>query len=405
MSSLRFAALGLTVLAGVAAIGVEAQPPMGGDPNAASGGPASGNVITVRSSRFGSNVTLGGTVVPYKEVTLTAQLPGRVDFIAGREGDWFDQGKVLVAINDDELVAKRRQILAELANADSVLRNASVQYSRELWQPQSRDVNRMPGMGIPSMFDQMFTRQAGSAMGYGSPGVDRYTDLYSQGTAVSQAQSRVIQSRSMLEEVDAKLKDTKSVAPFGGVIVRKLAEVGDTVQPGQPLLAFADTKYLQIKVDVPARLMPGVQKGMIMPARLDVGNTRVDVRVAQVFPMADVQRHTVTVKLDMPTGTPGGPGMYAEVMVPDINAPAKSMPVVPSASLIWRGSLPAVFVVTPDNRTELRLVRVGGQVDSQTVSVLSGLQEGERILASPPSGMASGWSQGAAPNPSSAQPH
>ena len=400
MSMVRFAALGLTLLAGLASIGAGAQPPYGGDPYAGGGGAYGANVITVRSARFGSTVTLGGTVVPYKEVTLSAQIPGRVDFIAGREGDWFDEGKVLVAINDDELLAKRRQVLAELANADSALRNAHVQYSRELWTPQSSNVNRMPGMGMPSMFDQMFTRQAGSALGYGSPGVDRYTDLYSQGTAVSQAQSRVIQSRSMLEEIDAKLKDTKSVAPFGGVIVRKLAEVGDTVQPGQPLLVFADTKYLQIKIDVPARLMPGIQKGMIMPARLDVGNTRVDVRVAQIFPMADVQRHTVTVKLDMPTGSPGGPGMYAEVSVPDPNAPARSMPVIPTSALVWRGSLPAVFVLTGDNQTELRLVRVGGQMDNQTVSVLSGLQEGERILANPPTGMASGWSQGA-PRPES----
>ena len=32
---------------------------------------------------------------------------------------------------------------------------------------------------------------------------------------------------------------------FDGVITDKLVEVGDTVQPGQPLLKFAHIKYLQ----------------------------------------------------------------------------------------------------------------------------------------------------------------
>jgi RND family efflux transporter MFP subunit len=287
-------------------------------------------------------------------------------------------------------------VLAELANANTALRNAQVQYSRELWAPRSFDSNRTGGMGMPSMFDQMFTRNFASTMGYGNPSLDRYTDLYSSGSQISQGYSGVLQAQSMLEEIDAKLKDTRSVAPFGGVIVRKLAEVGDTVQPGQPLLVFADTKYLQVQVEVPARLMPGLEKGMILPARLDVGDTRVDVRVARIFPMADVQRHTVTVKFDMPLDAPGGPGMYAEVMVPDIKAPAKNLPVVPVASLVWRGSLPAVFVVNEDNRTELRLVRLGSYLNSRTVSILSGLHEGERVLAAPPAGMVSGWAPGEA---------
>lgn len=390
MSIVRIATASLTALVLFTA-GVVAQvPPPNVDPG--SYGNYGGNIITVKSARLGASVSLGGTVVPYKEVTMTAQMPGRVEFIAGREGDWFDEGKVLAAINDDELLAKRRQILAEIANAESAVRNAQVQYERELWSPQSRSSNRLPGMGMPSLFDQMFTRGAGSMLGTDKPGLERHADLFSSGSRVTEAQSRVAQSRSMLEELDAKLKDTRSIAPFGGVIVKKLVEEGDTVQPGTPLLSFADTKYLQVQVEVPARLMPGLQKGMIVPAKLDVGSTRLDVRVAQIFPMADVQRHTVTVKFDLPVGAPGGPGMYAEVMIPDINTEAREVPVIPTSALVWRGSLPAVFVVNESNRTELRLVRVGDYLDTYTVSVLSGLRPGERILMSPPSSMASGWS-------------
>ncbi len=349
-------------------------------------------VVTVQQAETGATVVLGGTVVPYKEVTLSAQIPGRIEYIAGEEGDWVKEGEVLVAINDDDLLAKRRQILAEIANAESALRNAQVQYQRELWAPQSRSPSRAPGMGLPSMFDQMFTRPFAEGFGYGNPELERSADLYSSGTQVSQAQARVLQARSALEEIDAKIRDARSVAPFDGVIVKKLVEVGDTVQPGQPLVVFADTRYLQIQVEVPARLMPGIEKGMIFPARLDVGDTQTQVRVAQVFPMADPVRHTVTVKFDLPRGAPGGPGMYAEVMIRDVNVPSQVVPVIPRSAVVWRGSLPAVFVLNSEGRTELRMVRLGEPVDGDRVAVLSGLQPGERILANPPPGMASGWS-------------
>jgi RND family efflux transporter MFP subunit len=254
-------------------------------------------------------------------------------------------------------------------------------------------------MGMPSMFDQFFTRNAGSMMGYGNPWLERTADLYSQGTAISQSQNQILEARSKLEEADARLRDTRAISPFAGVIVKKHVEMGDTVQVGQPLLTFADTRFLQIKVDVPARLVSGLNKGMIVPAKLDVGDTHVNTRVAQIFPIADPTRHTVTVKFDLPQGVPGGPGMYAEVMVPDVNVPDRVLPVIPMSSVVWRGSLPAVFVLTKEGRTELRLIRLGEKVDTSTILVLSGLSVGENIHVNPPAGMASGWSGGSQTDP------
>ena len=126
--------------------------------------------------------------------------------------------------------------------------------------------------------------------------------------------------------------------------------------------------------------MPGVKLGMIVPARLDVGDHNVQARVARIFPIADPERHTVTVKLDLPPGAPGGAGMYAEVMINDINARVRDLPVVPKQALVYRGSLPGVYVVTDDNRHELRLVRTGDDVGADGVSILSGLRAGERIV-------------------------
>ena len=126
--------------------------------------------------------------------------------------------------------------------------------------------------------------------------------------------------------------------------------------------------------------MPGLQKDMIVPARLDVGNTQVSARVAQIAPKADDKQHTVTVKFDLPEGVPGGPGMYAEVMIPDINAPTQALPVIPKSAINKRGSLPSVRVLDENNVPKMRLIRTGIEIDNNTVIVLSGLKPGERIL-------------------------
>ena len=358
---------------------------------------AGSQIVTVEASTTASAVTLGGTVVAFKEVTLTAQIPGRVEFIAGTEGDAFKADEILVAIDDDDLLAKRRSAVAQYNNAHASISNARVQYDRELVSPQSRSISRSGGMGMPNMFDQMFTQPFSQSMMPGNYGGDRYmdrqADLYGYGTQLTQAQNQQLQAKSAIEEIDAKLRDARSFAPFDGVIIKKMVEEGDTVQPGQPLIEFADLTYLQVEVDVPIRLMSGLKKGMLIPVKIDVGNIRADARVAQIFPSADAVRHTVKVKFDLPLDVPGGPGMYAEIMVPDNSEQTGEVPVIPDSAVLWRGSLPAVYVAAADGKTELRLIRLGEYVSGDRVAVLSGLKVGERIYAIPPTGATSDWNK------------
>lgn len=340
------------------------------------------NTTTVELVRQQNEIVLGGTVIPSRQVTIAAQLPGRVEFIAGAEGDAFEQNTALVALDDDELLAKRRAALASMANADASLRNAGVQFQRELSSPSSR--NSMSGMGIPGMFDQMFTRNFSDMMGINNPGMERQADLYSRSTGIEQARSAYMQARSQLEQVDAKLRDTVGYAPFKGVIASKMVEIGDTVQPGQPLLSYADIDALQVMVEVPARLMSGVLDDDELQARLDVDKDNpVKVRVAQIFPMADPIRHTVKVKFDIPLNSRAAPGMYAEVMIPDVSVPAMSLPVVPRSAIVHRGSLPAVYVQNPLGKRELRVVRLGQPMADDRITVLAGLSGGERVINNP----------------------
>ena len=359
---------------------------------------AADDVYVVKQAEGLPTVSVGGTVIPYKEVTMAAQLPGRVKYLAGIEGDSFDKEDLLVAIDDSELMAKRQALMAQIATADAQLRNAGVQYSRELYSPRAR--SSPGGMGVPNLFDQFFTRPMEDFIGDRDQDAEMSADLFASSTQIQEARNAMMRLQAELRGLDSKLRDARAIAPFDGVVVKKFIEVGDTVQPGQPLLNFADVEYLQVEVDIPARLRPGLQEGMMLRAELDV-QTRaarmadsggVPVRVAQIFPMADPQRHTVKIKFDLPQGV-AQPGMYAKVLVPDYNAPARVNPVITRSAIRFNGSLPGVYVLNEDGNPQLRLIRVGEPTPNGGVTVLSGLRAGERILANPGPDVATGWSR------------
>jgi multidrug efflux pump subunit AcrA (membrane-fusion protein) len=360
---------------------------------------ADSRVITVSSSETRALAVISGTVTPYREVTLTAQLPGRVQLISGFEGDRFNQGDLLLSLEVEDLMAKRKAAEAQLGNARSSLQNAQVQYSRELYSPQSESIGTVPGMGMPKLFDNLFTRNMGDVMGYGNPALERHADLYSRATGINQAQAMVLQTEAQIRELDAKMRDSRSIAPFDGVILKKMVEVGDTVQPGMPLLSFAHIKYMRVQSEVPARLASQLYEGMMLNVRLD-NDVATKARVAQVYPMADASNHTVTVKFDLPEGTLASPGMYAELVIPDMSADNQQV-VIPRTALIRGRSLPAVLLVE-NNSSTLRLVRLGQEMGDGTVIVLSGLMPGQQIVDNPPSGVKSGWLPGQVADKSSA---
>ncbi len=382
---------GLHHLATVISISVSAIAPTvsHGQGDSPSQSEAQYQTVPVTTSQIGGNATIGGTVIPFKEVTLNAQIPGRVIFLAGSEGFSAAEGQVLLAISDEDIQAQRRAAQAQITQAEAGLRNAQMQYSRELYSPRVNSLTGIPGMGVPGTFDQFFTRGFSDMIGQSDSGLERQADLYAQGVGIDQAQSGMLQAQANLDALDARLRDASSVAPFDGIIIEKMVEVGDTVQPGMPLLKFAYVEYLRIVADVPVRLAAGLSEGMLVSARLDAGGEQVQARVAQIFPVADQQRHTVRVKFDLPKGTAGGPGMYVEVTVPDGSVPVRTQPAVPAESLIWRGSLPSVFIIV-DGKPSLRLVRVGYPLPDGRISVVSGLNGGEMVIVNPPANLVSG---------------
>lgn len=343
------------------------------------------DIITVEKDSQSHMVSVSATIVPIKEITFTAQSSGRVVFIAGEEGTLFSYGHVLLALDDKQLRAKRQSAEAQLYQAYSMIENSQVLYRRELYSPVSSSQRPMAGMGMPAaMMDTFFSNR------FYNPVFEREVDLHSSYTGINQARAAYVQAQSELTGIDVQLRDMRSIAPYNGTLIKKHVEVGDTIQPGQKLLTFAQTEHLQLKAEIPVRFVSNLQPGSILNAELD-NKTQIQVRVAHIYPQADHQRHTVTVKFDLPPMMQLATGMYAKIFIPIRHDETSEQVVIPATALLRTGSLPRVLVVNRENKTELRVLRIGKIHLNGSVSVLSGLSSGERIINNPPPGVRSGW--------------
>ncbi len=343
------------------------------------------NIQKVTGMSLDKRAILGGSVISSSQVNLTAQVPGDILSVSGQEGDMFKQGAVLVTLEQESIQAQRDSAYAEIASANEALRNAGVQYSQSIVSP-----NSSPMLGsIPGMFS-MFTDPMLKISGQGNPEFDKFANRTSRYTQYQQAKNKLTQAENNLKQIEEKLKDANVSAPFDGVIVAKSVNKGDIVNPGQTLIKFANIKDLQVEVNIPSRLVRSLKMEKAYRIKLDIANIVVDAKLSQIYPIADNAKHSVKVKFDLPPNTPVLPGAYAEVEIFETDSGILT-PVIAENAIMWRSSLPSVFVVNPQtNKTELRFIRLGEQVGKDKKSVLSGLKVGERIVTNPNILMVSG---------------
>jgi len=343
-------------------------------------------VEIAQSTQSQATVALGGSVIPKTEMTIRAQAPGRVVYIAGDEGTGVRAGETIVDLDEKSLLAQRRAAIAGVQRARAQLNNAYIQLDQNII---SDGQSTRGGMGIPSMFDYFVTKNVGDSMGVGDSGYDRYASISASRAAVEQAKSSVMEAESRIDQIEAMFRDKVAIAPEDAIILEKMIELGDAVQPGQALLRIGDTSSLQVVIDVPTRLMGGLSEGMMLPISLDNTSSVIDGEVVRIFPSADVRRNTVKIKLALPRDTKATPGMYATVNVPDSGREQLNSISIPSAAIVWRGSQASVYVVNTNGKAELRMVRLGNK-GSERISILSGLSEGDRVIVTPDTHLRSG---------------
>ncbi|HPE81258.1 MAG TPA: efflux RND transporter periplasmic adaptor subunit [Gammaproteobacteria bacterium] len=335
-------------------------------------------------------VSFAGTVTADKTLQLTAQMPGRIAEIAGQEGDRFGAGTVLVELDDSGLLARLEAAVASRDSAAADIRNARVQLDRELYSPRSNSAGSAPGgMGMPAMMDQMFANPMQNMMGMRDRGTERTSDLVGAETQLAQATTRYKTAEANIREIQSMLRDTKGVAPFSGVIQKVHVEVGDTVQPGQPLIDFSESAALVVEADLPVRLSRTLTLGLPLDVAIN-GDQVLQAPVSRIHPVADPRQNTVRIELSLPSDAGATPGQYVEIRVPDNAAQMPAQLTIPKSAIVTKGGLPLVYAIDREGKARLRVVRLGDAPDGTMQIVLSGVNVGDLLVDQPPPGLRAG---------------
>ena len=179
------------------------------------------------------------------------------------------------------------------------------------------------------------------------------------------------------KEALTMLEYTRIVAPFTGIITRKLAYVGDMAIPGKPLLNIEEENNLQVVTDIPEAMILQIKKGDVLSVFIPSVNLRVEGEVAEVAPTADPSSRTAPIKLKIANNQRLRSGQFARVTL--TMAPAKTL-TIPASALSRYGQMERVFVQV-DGKARLRLVRSGAK-SLDRVEILSGLDENESVIIS-----------------------
>lgn len=189
-----------------------------------------------------------------------------------------------------------------------------------------------------------------------------------------QARQRIAAANVM--ESETLLEHTRVLAPFDGVITRKLADVGDLAAPGRALVEIEDPVHLRFEADLPEALVDGIQLGAKLWIRLSSSADRISGVVSEIAPVAESASRTYQVKFDLPPSPLIRAGQFGRVAIPTGET---KVPQIPTSAVVQRGQLEYVFVVI-SGKSQLRLIRSGKRFEN-FVEVVSGLNPGEKVVA------------------------
>lgn len=185
-----------------------------------------------------------------------------------------------------------------------------------------------------------------------------------------------------LERTRTAKKTLRVNAPRDGIVVEKMVVEGQMVEAGARLYRLADLATVWVQAQVYEQDLPFIKLGQEAVVSLaSQPDPRFRGRVTYLYPMVDDKTRTARVRMEF--HNPGyflKPGMYATVEMSSELAPSALL--VPDMAVLRSGEKNTVFVALDGGRFEPRTVVLGPRAGEDVYAVLSGLNEGERVVTS-----------------------
>ncbi len=227
-------------------------------------------------------------------------------------------------------------------------------------------------------------------------------------------------AQAALEQAKNNLSYTVLKAPFAGTISRRLVETFEQVNAKQAVFDLRDLENLEIKFDVPERMVQRIKQQTIAEFQnASVNHVRAsfaglpgkkfDLNFKEAAAQADANTQTFEVTFTMPSPKDLQvlPGMTANVEVDlfGLVDEGETRYLVPANAVVADGRLnPRVWLVDPQTMTlKSRDVTVGN-MRGHDIEVLDGIAPGDRIVVAGVAYMVEGMKVTLMPTPEQARP-
>ena len=169
---------------------------------------------------------------------------------------------------------------------------------------------------------------------------------------------------------------TRIVAPFAGVVTSRMARVQRLVNPGDSLFRVTSLAPVLAAVRVPEAAAAGLRVGAAAQV-LTASGTSAPGRIVRASPVLDAASGTREIVVQLAPGTNMTPGSSVTVQ---LGAQRRRVVGIPRSAVARDG----YALVWDDNRTTLRAVTLGAELDSGRVEVISGIAAGEKVARAEP---------------------
>lgn len=190
-----------------------------------------------------------------------------------------------------------------------------------------------------------------------------------------QYQARYNEIESRVSLLSYQIRASVLRSPTKGVIAKVFKGTGSMVAPGEAVLTIMPTEGLyvmaRVAVDRVSQVHPGAKASIHLPQGKGITG-----KVSTISPAGRGFVYALIMPLaPLPANLSGS-------MVPvEITLSQREALVVPSQAVVEKNGGFFVFVVSPQGKPQKREVKLGPTTGQGLVEVLSGLKEGEKILA------------------------
>lgn len=326
------------------------------------------NVWMASSKVRQAKIVSQGVVESVQEVTLSAEVSGRIDRLPQLllRGSKVEAGQVLVEIEPEDY-------LAELARANANLADAELALAQEI------------------------ARQEQAERDWKKLGSGKRSALVRRIPQVKSAEARVDSALAEAARADRNVKRTKIAAPFAGTVRAEAVEIGAVLAPGSMVATIYSTEDLEVRLPLTLedfgylqRKEDGSVQGKVtLEGR--IGTTRYEWPGEVVRIDGEVDRETMSATIIVKVGEADEApdflrrppvGLFVEAVVP--GRQLDSLAKIPRDAL-RRGN--QVLVVGEGNLLSIRTVRIS-RADRSFVYVSEGVNDGEAVVLTRMSGAA-----------------